>query len=120
MGKETRTIHITKALSYSMIGELFDEYPNLEEITCSPSVYNRTSRKYIEALSEMGINVKKKYEWGAKSQTEGVEFEVFDSNSKLIDTLITNEAGEAISKELYIGRYKVKEKATNKYYLLNT
>ena len=73
MGKETRTIHITKALSYSMIGELFDEYPNLEEITCSPSVYNRTSRKYIEALSEMGINVKKKYEWGAKSRSDNLE-----------------------------------------------
>lgn len=70
------TIHITKALSSSMIVELIDEYPNLEEITCSPSVYNRTSQTYIEALSKLDIKVKKKYNWGAKSQSDGLEFEV--------------------------------------------
>ena len=73
MDNETRTIHITKALSSSMIVELIDEYPNLEEITCSPSVYNRTSSKYIDALTKMGVEVKKKYEWGAKSRSDNLE-----------------------------------------------
>ena len=51
---------------------------------------------------------------------EGVEFEVFDFNNQLVDTLITNEFGEAISKDLEIGRYRIKEKRTNRYYILNT
>ena len=59
-----------------MIVELIEEYPNLEVITCSPSVYNRTSNTYIDALSQLDIEVKKKYNWGAKSQSNGAEFEV--------------------------------------------
>ena len=50
---------------------------------------------------------------------EGVEFEVFNSKNELVDTLITDEFGEACSKDLEIGRYKVVEKNTNKYYILN-
>lgn len=68
-----KTIHITKALSSAMIVELIDKYPNLEEITCSPSVYNRTSKTYIDALSQLDIKVKRKYEWGAKSRSNGLE-----------------------------------------------
>ena len=49
----------------------------------------------------------------------GVEFEIFNSNNELVDTLITDEVGQAISKDLELGRYKVKEKSTNKYYILN-
>ena len=59
-----------------MIVELIEKYPNLEEITCSPSVYERTSKKYIDALSQLDIEVVKKYNWGAKSRTGGAEFEV--------------------------------------------
>lgn len=50
---------------------------------------------------------------------EGVEFEVFNEKGKLVDKITTDEKGEAISKDLEIGRYKVKEKSTNKYYILN-
>ena len=53
-----------------------ENYPNLEVITCSPSVYKRTSNTYIEALSQLDIEVRKKYNWGAKSQTDGIEFKV--------------------------------------------
>ena len=73
---DVTTIHITKALSSSMIVELIDRYPNLEEITCSPSVYNRTSKTYIEALSQLDIEVTVKYNWGAKSKSNGAEYEV--------------------------------------------
>ena len=76
MDEETTTIHITKALTSAMIVDLIEEYPNLAEITCSPSVYNRTSSTYIDALSQLDINVRKKYNWGAKSKTNGAEFEV--------------------------------------------
>jgi len=76
MGENISTIHITKALSSSLIVDLIEKYPNLEEITCSPSVFNRTSKTYIDALAQLDIDVKKKYNWGAKSKTNGMEFEV--------------------------------------------
>ena len=50
---------------------------------------------------------------------EGVEFEIYNSKNELVDRLITDESGQAISKYLEIGRYKVIEKSTNKYYILN-
>ena len=50
---------------------------------------------------------------------EGVEFEIFNMRSELIDTLVTDENGQAISKDLELGKYKVKEKTTNKYFILN-
>ena len=73
MDESVTTIHITKALSSSMIVELIDNYPNLEEITCSPSVYERTSKIYIDALEQLDIEVNRKYNWGAKSKSNGLE-----------------------------------------------
>ena len=46
-------------------------------------------------------------------------FEIYDYNNELVDTIVTNENGEAESKKLDIGRYKVKEKKSTKGYLLN-
>ncbi|WP_405306174.1 hypothetical protein [Methanobrevibacter sp.] len=76
MDEKVITIHITKAMSSSMIVNLMDEYPNLEEITCAPSVYKRTSKKYIKALKTLGIEVRTKYKWGAESRSNGIEFYV--------------------------------------------
>ena len=78
MDEEVTTIHITEVLSSSLIMDLIDEYPNLCEITCSPSVYERTSKNYIDALEQLDIEVNKKYNWGAKSQTNGEEKTVLD------------------------------------------
>ena len=104
MDEETRTIHITKALSSSMIVELIDKYPNLEEITCSPSVYNRTSKRYIDALSQLDIEVKKKYKWGAKSVSNNLEFYVLKLSNEGL-------SAKEISKKLDISLNRV-------YYLL--
>ena len=82
MDENTTTIHITKVLTSSIIVELIEKYPNLEVITCSPSVYDRTSDRYIEALSKLDIEVKKKYNWGAKSQSNGQEFEILELSRK--------------------------------------
>ena len=76
MDESVTTIHVTEVLSSAIIVELIDKYPNLCEITCSPSVYERTSKNYIDALEQLDIEVKKKYEWGAKSQSNGMEHEV--------------------------------------------
>ncbi|MEE1128735.1 MAG: hypothetical protein UHW99_02005 [Methanobrevibacter sp.] len=82
MNEDLTTIHITEVLSSSLIMDLMDEYPNLSEITCAPSVYERTSKNYIDALEQLDIDVKKKYNWGAKSQTNGQEKVVLDLAKK--------------------------------------
>lgn len=48
-----------------------------------------------------------------------VIFEVYDSENNLVDTITTDETGKAITKELVIGKYTVKEVKSAKYYLLN-
>lgn len=82
MDEKVKTIHVTKPLTSVLIVELFEEYPNLEEITCSPSVYKRTSKRYLDALKHMEIEVKERYNWGAKSKTQGAEFKVLKLSNK--------------------------------------
>ncbi|BDZ71288.1 hypothetical protein [Methanobacterium petrolearium] len=50
-------IYFNKPLSFSKIMELLDQYPDLKKINCPPSLYSRTSSKYLEALDELGIAV---------------------------------------------------------------
>ncbi len=104
MDEDVTTIHITKALSSSMIVELLNKYSNLEEITCPPSVYKRTSKTYIDALRRLGIEVRKKYDWGAKSRSNDIEFYV----RKLSDEGLS---AKQISQKLDISLNRV-------YYLL--
>lgn len=37
--------------------ELLDKYPQLKKIKCPSSLYLRTSKKYLNALSDLGIEV---------------------------------------------------------------
>ena len=48
-----------------------------------------------------------------------VKFEIYDDSGKIVDTLITKADGIAISKDLVVGKYIVKEKETGKYYEIN-
>jgi hypothetical protein len=105
MDEDLTTIHITKALSSSMIVELIEKYPNLNEITCSPSVYNRTSQTYIDALSQLDIEVVKEYNWGAKSKTNGAEFEVLElSNQGLKPKEIAEKLDITLNRVYYLLR----------------
>lgn len=104
MDENTTTVHITKALSSMMIVDLIEKYPNLSKITCSPSVYARTSKTYIDALEQLDIEVCRKYNWGAKSKSNGAEFEVL----KLSDEGLS---AKEISQKLEISINRV-------YYLL--
>ncbi len=101
---DVTTIHITEALSSSRIVELMDRYENLEEITCSPSVYKRTSKTYIDALAQLDIDVRIEYNWGAKSKSNDIEFYV----KKLSDEGLT---AKQIAQKLDIKLNRV-------YYLL--
>lgn len=47
-----------------------------------------------------------------------VEFQVLDSEDKVVDTLITNKDGYAITKELPIGKYQIKEIKTDEKYVI--
>ena len=67
MDEEITTVHITENLSSAKIIELIEEYPNLNTITCCPSIFKRISKSYIEALDNLDIVVEKKYNWGNKS-----------------------------------------------------
>ena len=105
MDEDITTIHVTKALTSSMIVGLIEKYPNLKVITCSPSVYKRTSDTYIDALNKLDIEVKKQYNWGAKSKSHGVEFKVLKLSNKGLKP-------KEIAEKLDISLNRV-------YYLLN-
>ena len=53
------------------------------------------------------------------SPLENVTFEIYDNENKLVDKVTTDKEGKAVSKELVIGNYKIKEISSAKYYLLN-
>lgn len=53
------------------------------------------------------------------SPIANVKFEVFDSNKNLVDKIVTNENGVAITKKLDKGKYIVKEVETAKWYVLD-
>lgn len=55
----------------------------------------------------------------AGSPIQNVKFEVYSSNKELVDTIITNEEGVALTKKLYKGEYIVKEVETAEEYILN-
>lgn len=59
------------------------------------------------------LNVKK------GDRLSNVTFEIYDSRSHLVDTIVTDEKGQALSKELEMGRYKIKEINTLEHYILN-
>lgn len=50
-------VYVNRALSSQVIMELLDKYPNLKKIKCPQSLYVRTSKKYLKALEELGIEV---------------------------------------------------------------
>ena len=105
MDEDKTTIHITKALTSAIIVELIEKYHNLEIITCSPSVYERTSSNYIDALSQLDIEVKKKYNWGAKSKSNGQEFEILElSKEGLTAREISQKLDISLNRVYYLLR----------------
>ena len=52
------------------------------------------------------------------TRLENAKFEVYDKENNLVDTLITDENGEATTKELLKGYYKILEIDSPDYYIL--
>ena len=100
---DVTTVHVTKPLTSLIIMDLLEKYSNLTEITCAPSVYKRTSKKYVDALKEIGIEVKEKYNHGAKSQTNGEELEVLELfNQGLKPKEIAEKLGISLNRVYYL------------------
>lgn len=70
----------------------------------------------INKLSEDKNNI---LETEAGSPIEGVKFNIYDMENKLVDTIVTDKNGVATSKKLEKGRYNVQEIETNKWYILD-
>lgn len=52
---------------------------------------------------------------------EGAKFEIYNSKNELVDTLVTDKEGKAISELLVKGEYQIKEVDSGSiYYLINT
>ena len=49
----------------------------------------------------------------------GAEFEIYDMDNNLVDTVATDDNGIALSKELLKGKYTIKETKVPTYYLVN-
>ena len=84
--------------------------------------WNETSEIKIENEKKKGrIKVIKQDKDHNEIKLSGVEFEVIDSQNRIVEKIVTNENGEATTSRLVIGKYKVKEISlgTNKEYLLN-
>ena len=69
-------IHVSETLSSAMIVNLLEKYPNLEKITCPPSIYNRISKNYINALEQLDIKLEVEYQWGNTKQSCDYENEL--------------------------------------------
>ncbi|HMK54640.1 MAG TPA: helix-turn-helix domain-containing protein [Methanobacteriaceae archaeon] len=53
-----KEIYVAELLTIQRIMNLLEQYPDLERIKCPPSLYARTSPKYLDALKTLGIEVK--------------------------------------------------------------
>ena len=56
----------------------------------------------------------------AGTPLKNVEFKIYDSNGKLVDTISTDSKGIAITKALPKGSYSIKETKTQTSYVLNS
>ena len=50
---------------------------------------------------------------------EGVEFQVINSNDEVVETIVTNSEGYAITSRIPIGEYRLKETKTDNMHILN-
>lgn len=110
-----RTGGITiKEIETNEIYELPDETYKLE------IQYNKTSEITIKNEKLKGkVEVYKKDAEDNKIMLKDIEFQVINSENKVVDTIKTNEKGVAETTNLPIGHYKLKETKTDDYHVLD-
>ena len=78
-----------------------------------------TSMTFTNEKKKGQIRVIKVDKDNKEVQLEGVTFDILDENKKVVDTIVTNEKGEATTKRLPIDqKYTAVERATKKEYVL--
>ena len=93
---------------------------NLSEDRKIEIKWNKTKVEKIENEKKKGqIEIYKTDKENSKQKLEGVVFEILDKNKQRIETIITNKDGYAISSNLPIGNYFLKEIKTNNKYILS-
>lgn len=81
--------------------------------------WNQLCTQVIENVKKKGkIEIYKVDKEDNTIPIEGVKFLVKMENEELVDTIITNAQGKAITKELPIGKYYLEEVETNEQYVL--
>ena len=110
-------IHVNKPLSSKLIIEILDENPDLEEINCPLSLYERTSEIYLDALGELGITINiiesrgrpKKYDDDLKDQINEM------LNSGLSVKTVVSKLNIDSKTVYYLKKDKLKQGPKSKY-----
>lgn len=89
-------IYVNKPLSSQVIMEILDKHPNLKKIKCPNSLYVRTSKKYLDALTELGIEVEPVMKRGRPKKYGAKEAEMIH------DMLVEGSTPKEISEKLNI------------------
>lgn len=92
------------------------------DVTPTPAVVtagNVVDATIINEVVKGRISVTKRDKELNNITLEGVEFEIYDNTGNVVDKIITNSDGYAISKQLDYGNYTMKEVKTNEGYHLN-
>lgn len=50
-------IYVNQPLSSQKIMEILDKHPEVQKITCPPSLYKRISPRYLDVLNKLGVEV---------------------------------------------------------------
>ena len=113
-----REISLGKNFDYILSDEIYT-VDVTDKITKELKIENERKKGKISIIKTSSkdspeLNIKK------GQPLQGVVFEIFDSKNNLVDTITTDENGKATSKDLYLGKYTIKEKSTIENFLLNS
>lgn len=113
-----REVSLGKNFDYILSDEIYT-VDVTDKITKELKIENERKKGKISIIKTSSgdspeLNIKK------GQSLQGVVFEIFDSNNNLVDTITTDENGKATSKNLYLGKYRIKEKSTIENFLLNS
>jgi hypothetical protein len=112
-----KEIHVEKLLSFRMIMELLEQYPDLRKITCPASLYARISYKYLLALSELGIVIEPVETRGRpKKYNEEDVHKIKDMlNEGKTPQEIANKLDIPLKSVYYLNGYQLKRGRKSKY-----
>ena len=109
--------------NYSLIEKNTGKWYNLAEDTDVKIEWNETTETTIENELKKGrVKVIKVDSENNEIKLQGVEFEVLDKDGNVLETITTNEDGEAYTSRYAIRDYQnlyLHETKTNEYYKLN-